>query len=177
MSAFARTEASGLLVHQGRLTEGCEGLAEMVDTWYRAGEWAQQWHTLSRCVIALDRIGQHDIAAQVLGAIEAHTTLGGPPVMTTLRDLAFETRDSLAGQLGADRMEQQRTTGASMSVVAIVDRTRNALLGRASRTADLRRVTASGSHASSMIEVGVQMADQLGRVGTDPIDEARLAAA
>ena len=130
MSAFARTEASGLLVHQGRLTEGCAGLAEMVDTWYRAGEWAQQWHTLSRCVIALDRIGQRDIAAQVLGAIEAHTTLGGPPVMTTLRDLAFETRDSLAGQLGADRMEQQRTTGASMSVVAIVDRTRNALLGR-----------------------------------------------
>ncbi len=130
MSAFARTEASGLLVHQGLLTEGCAGLAEMVDTWYRAGEWAQQWHTLSRCVIALDRTGQQDIAAQVLGAIEAHTTLGGPPVMTTLRDLTFETRDSLAGQLGADRLEQQRTTGASMSVVAIVDRTRNALLGR-----------------------------------------------
>jgi len=130
MSAFARTEASGLLVHQGHLAPGCEGLAEMVDTWYRAGEWAQQWHTLSRCVIALDRIGQREIAAQVLGAIEAHATMGSPPVMTTLRDLAFETRDSLTDQLGADRMEEQRMLGASMSVVAIVDLTRNALLGR-----------------------------------------------
>ena len=71
------------------------------------------------------------MAAQVLGAIEAHTTMGSPPVMTTLRDLAFATRDSLSDQLGAERMEEQRTLGASMSVVAIVDRTRNALLGRA----------------------------------------------
>ena len=69
---------------------GCAGLAEVVDIWYRSGEWAQQWHTLSRCVIGLDRIGQPEVAAQVLGAIEAHTTMGGPPVMSTLRDLAFD---------------------------------------------------------------------------------------
>ena len=31
--------------------------------WYRAGEWSQQWHTLSRCVIALHRIGRHELAA------------------------------------------------------------------------------------------------------------------
>jgi predicted ATPase/DNA-binding winged helix-turn-helix (wHTH) protein len=130
MSAFARTEASGLLVHHGRLADGCAGLAEMVETWHRAGEWAQQWHTLSRCVIALDRIGQHEVAAQVLGAIEAHARLGAPPVMTTLRDLAFETRDSLTEQLGAEQMEHHLVTGAAMSVVATVDRTRNALLGR-----------------------------------------------
>ena len=130
MSAFARTEASGLLVLQGHLTQGCEGLAEMVDTWYRAGEWAQQWHTLSRCVIALDRIGEQEIAALVLGAIEAHTTMGGPPVMTTLRDLAFETRDSLSDRLGPEQMREHREMGASLPVVTIVDRTRNALLGR-----------------------------------------------
>jgi predicted ATPase/DNA-binding winged helix-turn-helix (wHTH) protein len=130
MSAFARTEASGLLVQQGHLAEGCEGLAEMVDIWYRAGEWAQQWHTLSRCVIALDRIGRHELASQVLGAIESHTTLGGPPVMTTLRDLAFETRDSLADRLGEELTEQHRALGASLPVATIVDRTRSALLGR-----------------------------------------------
>jgi predicted ATPase/DNA-binding winged helix-turn-helix (wHTH) protein len=131
MSAFARTEASGLLVHRGNLAEGCQGLAEMVDTWYRAGEWAQQWHTLSRCVVALDRIDQQPIAAQVLGAIEAHTTMGGPPVLTTLRDLAFETRDSLAEELGAERMEELRAEGASLPVGSLVDRARHALLGHA----------------------------------------------
>jgi hypothetical protein len=102
----------------------------MVDTGHRAGEWAQQWHTLSRCVIALDRIGEQEIAALVLGAIEAHTTMGGPPVMTTLRDLAFETRDSLSDRLGPEQMREHRELGASLPVVTIVDRTRNALLGR-----------------------------------------------
>lgn len=130
MSAFARTEASGLLVLRGNLTEGCQGLAEMVDAWYRAGEWAQQWHTMSRCMIALDRIGQLEVAAQVLGAIDLHTTLGTAPVVNSLRNLAFEIRDSIADQLGAERTFEQRALGASLPVATLVDRTRNALLGR-----------------------------------------------
>jgi len=130
LSAFARTESSGLLVHQGRISEGCEGLADVVDIWYRGGEWAQQWHTLTRCVIALDRIGQQEVAAQLLGAIELHTTMGGPPFMRALRDLAFETRDSVSAQLGEERTEELRTFGASLPVAELADRTRNALLGR-----------------------------------------------
>ena len=131
MSAFARTEAAGLLVQRGDLAEGCESLAEMVDLWYRAGEWSQQWHTLSRCVIALDRIGQPELAAEVVGAIEAHATIGAPPSMTTLRSVAFETRESLASTLG--RRAQRgavRTIGASRPLAEIVHRTRNALLAR-----------------------------------------------
>jgi predicted ATPase/DNA-binding winged helix-turn-helix (wHTH) protein len=130
LSAFARTESSGLLVHQGRISEGCKGLADVVDVWYRGGEWAQQWHTLTRCVIALDRIGQQEVAAELLGAIELHTTMGGPPFMQALRDLAFETRDSVAAQLGEERTETLRTFGASLPIAELADRTRNALLGR-----------------------------------------------
>lgn len=130
ISAFARTEASGLLVHQGRLSEGCEGLAEMVDVWYRAGEWAQQWHTMSRCVIALESIEQYELAATVLGAIEAHTTMGGPPVMTSLRDRAFETRAAVGARLGEAHAQQLGVDGAALPVATIVDRTRTALLGR-----------------------------------------------
>lgn len=132
MSAFARTEISGLLVHLGRVDDGCRGLAEMVDLWYRAGEWAQQWHTLSRCVVALDRIDQPVVAAEVLGAIEAHSTMGGPPVMTTLRELAFEARDAVEVSLGAQRTQELRAAGAALPVASIVDRTREALLGRSS---------------------------------------------
>ncbi|CAN5466505.1 hypothetical protein BH23ACT3_BH23ACT3_09640 [soil metagenome] len=130
MSAFARTEASGLLLHGGRLDEACRGLAEVVDTWYRAGEWAQQWHTLSRCVIALERISQPAIAAEVVGAIEAHTTMGGPPVMTALRDLVFEARDSLTTRLGVAQTEERRSAGAALPVATVVERTKSALLGQ-----------------------------------------------
>jgi hypothetical protein len=130
MSGFARTEASGLLVHRGELAAGCDGLAEMVDTWYRAGEWAQQWHTLARCVIALDRIGEPELALQVVGAIEARATIGTPPVMVILRDVAFETRDDVIERLGVAHSEDLRRIGAALPVAEVVYRTRQALLGR-----------------------------------------------
>ncbi len=130
MGAFARTEAAGLLVQRGDLGAGCASLAETVDLWYRAGEWSQQWHTLSRCMIALDRIGQHEVAAEIVGAIEAHATLGAPPSMTTLREVAFETRDSLSEKLGTAHSEELRVRGAARPLAEIVDRARNALLAR-----------------------------------------------
>jgi predicted ATPase/DNA-binding winged helix-turn-helix (wHTH) protein len=130
MSAFARTEVSGLLVHRGQLAEGCAGLAEMVGLWYRAGEWSQQWHTLSRCMIALQRLGHPQLAAEVLGAIEAHATLGVAPMSTILHDVAFETRDAIVAELGVAQADDLRRTGAHCRVDDIVHRTRSALLAR-----------------------------------------------
>ena len=129
MSAFARTEASSLRVSLGDLERGCAGLADTVDIWYRAGEWAQQWLTLSRCVIALDRLGHHELATQVFGAIERHTTVDAPPVMPTVRDLAVQTRASLDERLGEHRAAELRAEGALLPDAALVHRTRSALLG------------------------------------------------
>ena len=81
-------------------------------------------------MIALDRIGQQEVAAELLGAIELHTTMGGPPFMRALRDLAFESRDSVSAQLGEERTEELRTFGASLPIAELADRTRNALLGQ-----------------------------------------------
>ena len=115
MSAFARTEASGLLVARGELDEGCAGLAEMVALWYRAGEWSQQWHTLSRCVIALHRVGNVELAVELVGAIEAHATLGVAPMTSILHDVAFATRDALVDELGETRADELRAAGATLS--------------------------------------------------------------
>ena len=130
MSAFARTEASGILVRRGQLREACANLAELVDLWYRAGEWSQQWHTLSRCMMALDRIEQPELAAEVVGAIDAHAAMGAPPSMASLRALTFETRDAVSEKLGEERMAASWQIGASRSLVETVHRVRNALLGR-----------------------------------------------
>jgi len=129
MSAFARTEASGLRVAHGDLATGCAGLAETVDAWYRAGEWGQQWLTLSRCVIALDRIGRADRAAEVYGAVEAHATIDAPPVIPSVRDITLATRHHLEEELGHDRVEELLAVGARLPVATIVHRTRSALLG------------------------------------------------
>jgi predicted ATPase/DNA-binding winged helix-turn-helix (wHTH) protein len=130
MSAFARTEASGLLVHRGDIDAGCAGLAETVGLWYRAGEWSQQWHTLSRCMIALYRIGQTELAVELLGAIEAHAMLAVAPMSSTLHDVVLLTRDSLLEDLGADRADELRSIGGARPVEDIVHRTRKALVAR-----------------------------------------------
>lgn len=130
MSAFARAEASGLLVTLGELEAGCRGLAEIVDIRYRSGEWSEQWHTMAHCIIALERIGQPEWALQVLGAIEAHAAMGTPPVTVTLRDLAEATREALIERFGPDRTAELRAAGAALPVTDVVHRTRQALLGR-----------------------------------------------
>ena len=129
MHAFAFTEASGLLVSRGQLEVGCAGLADMVGVWDRAGDWSQQWHTLSRCAIALDRIGQAELAIELIGAIERHAMLGVAPMSSTLHDLAFATRDRLVESLGAEHAGELLAAGASCPVDDIVLRTRRSLIG------------------------------------------------
>jgi predicted ATPase/DNA-binding winged helix-turn-helix (wHTH) protein len=127
MHGFAFTEASGLLVSRGELEAGCAGLADMVGVWDRAGDWSQQWHTLSRCAIALDRIDRAELAVELFGAIERHAMLGVAPMSSTLHDLAFSTRDRLVDSLGADRAAELLAAGAICPVEDIVLRTRRAL--------------------------------------------------
>ena len=128
MSTFARTELHALLLPDATdPTEAVAGLAEAIDIWFRAGEWSQQWHTLSRCVIGLAAIDEPDLAAEVIGAIERHSTLGAPPVMPVLRSEVLDTADRLAADLGP-RYEELCAAGAELPVVDVVHRTRAALL-------------------------------------------------
>jgi predicted ATPase/DNA-binding winged helix-turn-helix (wHTH) protein len=129
MHGFAVTEASGLLVSRGELEAGCAGLADMVGVWDRAGDWSQQWHTLSRCAIALDRIDQAELAIELFGAIESHAMLGVAPMSSTLHDLAFATRGRLIDSLGTERADELLAAGAICPVGEIVLRTRRALIG------------------------------------------------
>ncbi|MEM9038140.1 MAG: winged helix-turn-helix domain-containing protein [Actinomycetota bacterium] len=129
MHTFAATEAAALLLTRGETEAACDGLADAVDVWFRAGEWSQQWQTLARCVLALDAIGQQELACQLTGAIERRATMGAPPVMSVLRDRMLERREALAAAVGAERFAELLEDGAELPVVDVVQRTRAALLG------------------------------------------------
>ncbi len=131
MSAFARTELSGLLLGVGDVTTACAQLADIVDVWFRAGEWAQQWHTVTRCVIALAAIGEDELATEVLGAVDAHSAVGAPPVIPLLRDRVLDLSTELRARHGAELDDRLRATGPRMPVAELVERTRRALLGAA----------------------------------------------
>ena len=130
MSAFARTEIGGLRLLLGDLDGATSGLAEAVDTWYRAGEWSQQWLTLTRCVVALSALGQNELAAQVTGAVEQRAAMGAPPVMAPLGERTLAAQEELTGRLGADRYRELHAQGGALPVIDVVHRTRAALLGR-----------------------------------------------
>ena len=129
MSTFARTELYGLLLTRGEPQEASVGLAEVVDVWFRAGEWSQQWHTLSRCIVALDHAGDDDSACRLIGAIEERTAIGAPPVRATLRERMLRSQDELRSRVGAERYDELTAEGAGLPVVEVVHRTRAALLG------------------------------------------------
>lgn len=131
MSAFASTEASGLLVSRGDLDAGCAGLADAVGVWYRAGEWSQQWHTLSRCVVGLERIGRAELAIELLGAIETHAILGVAPMSSVLHDVVLATRQQLLECVSPAHAEELAAAGAARAVEDIVLQTRRALVGAA----------------------------------------------
>lgn len=128
MNAFARTEMYGLMLSHGQAGVACAGLADVVDTWFRAGEWSQQWVTLARCVLGLDAIGQQDLAVLVIGAVEARILLGMPPVTAEARDRVLAVRADLRHRLGGGRFDELLATGNTMPVLDVVHRTRAALM-------------------------------------------------
>ena len=75
-------------------------------------------------------VGETELAARLLGAIEAHATLGTPPVIASLRDRALSVAADLAASLGDERYAALHREGASLPVGDVVYRTRSALLGR-----------------------------------------------
>jgi predicted ATPase/DNA-binding winged helix-turn-helix (wHTH) protein len=130
LSAFARTEACVLQFGAGEVAEACAGLADVIDTWFRFGEWAQQWLTMSRGVVALAGIDRTELACQVVGAIEQHATVAPTPVMASLRDQMMQTTESLRQTVGVDRYDDLRAAGATRPVVDVVHETSATLSGR-----------------------------------------------
>jgi hypothetical protein len=66
---------------------------------------------------------------ELVGAIEAHATLGVAPMSSILHDVAFAVRDALIESLGAARATELRAAGATCPIDDLVLRTRRALAG------------------------------------------------
>jgi len=122
MAAFALTEISSLYLRLGRLEDACAGFADVLDTWYRVGDWANQWLSLNQAVIALVEGGSVDWAAQVVGAIETHSTLGALPIQPDQRQRLLDVAARLP--------EGRRRDGGVLAIDDVVTRTRRALLER-----------------------------------------------
>ena len=65
--AFALTEVSWLVAQRGRLADGLQGFAEVVDLWCRGGDWANQWLSMRHVLGVFTELGAHHAAAVIHG--------------------------------------------------------------------------------------------------------------
>ncbi len=71
IEAFALTEVHSLRAKQGEHLLALEGYAEVIDTWYRGGDWANQWLSIRRVLGILVELGALESAAVLHGALVA----------------------------------------------------------------------------------------------------------
>lgn len=132
--AFARTELLSLASRRGDIQAALRIAREVIDTWYRAGDWANQWLTLRHVASVLAQNGQHEDAATLRASVRvASAELAMPIEPSDLRRVAaiFE---HLPDALAADRLADATTKGEAMSAPDVVRSTKHAIdraLGRA----------------------------------------------
>jgi predicted ATPase/DNA-binding SARP family transcriptional activator len=119
MRAFALTEAMWLRVRAGEPRSALAGYREVVETWYRGGDWANQWLSLRHVAALLGALGRVEESATLFGAVDhvgATTALPFAPVHA--RDVHRAAAD-VDRHLGAEARSIRRR-GAAMGDDAVV---------------------------------------------------------
>ena len=120
MRSFARTEAMWLRARGGELDEALSGYREVVGTWFRGGDWANQWLSLRHVAGILATAGRDDEAALLIGAVQAAGAAAALPFAPLDADELDELTRDLAHRLGDDALAEAGRRGASMRADAAV---------------------------------------------------------
>ncbi len=123
--AFARTELVSLAGRRGDLDGALRMAREVIDMWYRAGDWANQWLTLRHVAGVLAQRGGDDDAAMLHAAIRvASAELAMPIEASDLRRVGA-ILERLPETLGPVRFADAEAKGAAMAAKEVVHTTHN----------------------------------------------------
>ncbi len=114
MRSFASTEAMWLRARRGELEAALAGYREIVDTWFRGGDWANQWLSLRHVAGVLAAAGRDEDAALLTGAVQAAGAAAALPFALLDADELAELRRGLADRLGDEALATAGRRGASM---------------------------------------------------------------
>jgi len=121
IEGFALTEVHWMTARRGAHVAGLAGFADVVDLWYRGGDWANQWLSLRHVFGILTDLGAYEVAAVLHGALAAVGAANALPFEPADAErLAADVRD-LSSLLGATRFAEAVRRGASMSDSEIVE--------------------------------------------------------
>ncbi len=120
LHAFAMTEAMTLRASQGEVEIAMRGFREVVETWYRGGDWANQWLSLRQLVGLLAAVGDDEKAVLLSGAVTAAGATAALPIAPPDIDDLRTALDGVERHLGRDRVEELERRGSAMTDEAVV---------------------------------------------------------
>jgi tetratricopeptide (TPR) repeat protein len=121
LRSFARTEVHWLRANLDQVDAALEGYREVIETWFRGGEWANQWLSLRQLAGILAAASRDEAAALLFGAVDAAGASYALPLAPGDADAISIERDRLAERLGAEEFATASARGASMREDAAVD--------------------------------------------------------
>jgi hypothetical protein len=121
IQAFALTEVLWLEASQGRPRQALQRYADVIDLWYRGGDWANQWLSLRHVFGILVQLRADLGAATLHGALTAAGAAYALPFGAADAERISSLVDDLRGQLGTAAFASAVRHGASLSDGEIID--------------------------------------------------------
>ena len=120
VEAFSLTEVHWLRARQGEHMMALIGYADVVDVWYRGGDWANQWLSLRRVLGILINLGAFEAAAVLHGALAAVGASHAMPFEPADAERLAENVEQLRSLLGPTAFADAVRKGAAMKDNEIV---------------------------------------------------------
>jgi predicted ATPase/DNA-binding SARP family transcriptional activator len=120
MRAFALTQAMWLRAQQGDIETALRGYRKVVETWYRGGDWANQWLSLRQLAGVLASAGLDEDAALLFGAVSAAGATTALPFAPADADTLHRVSNGVKQRLGGDEMVDAHGRGRRMRDEAVV---------------------------------------------------------
>ncbi|MGD9997476.1 MAG: BTAD domain-containing putative transcriptional regulator [Ilumatobacteraceae bacterium] len=120
VEAFARTEVLWLDARLGHVEPALTGFETVIDSWYRGGDWANQWLSLRHVFGILHDIGRSEEAATVHGALAAAEATYAMPFEPSDAARLRKSVDDLREEMGPQRFADAVARGSAMSDQEVV---------------------------------------------------------
>ena len=133
--AFALTESLWIRATQGRPRAALGGYRHVIDTWFRGGDWSNQWLSLRYVFAILESLGYDASAATLFGALDGAGVMKALPIEPGNADEFAHAVQRLAARLDSETFAKNADRGRAMRDEEIVRFT----------LAELERIVSEGS--------------------------------
>ena len=121
VQAFALTEVLWLEARRGNPREALAGFADVIELWFRGGDWANQWLSLRHVFAILVQLHDHRSAATLHGSLTAVGAVYALPFVAADAEEITKLIGSAREQLGAGEFATAVRRGVAMSDGEIIE--------------------------------------------------------